>query len=154
MHQLYIMRHGMAQSQAPKDELRPLTQSGAHQAFDSAQQYLANIKFDYVFVSPYLRAQQTFSQVEAASIQFSNVQTVDWATPDVPAQPAIDALMALPGKDLSVLVVCHQTFAGRLATLLCDGHERGMHLDTANIVKIEAEIFASQCGIFQEMFAN
>ncbi len=154
MHQLYIMRHGEAQSQAPKDELRPLTQSGAHQAFESAQQYLAKIKFDYICVSPYQRAQQTFSQVEAAGVQFLEVKTVDWATPDVSTQPAIDALQALPGKDLKVLVVCHQTFAGRLVTQLCDGHERGMHLDTANIVKIEAEIFASQCGILQDMFAN
>ena len=154
MHHLYIMRHGMAQSQAPSDELRPLTQSGAHQAFNSAKQYLAGIKFDYIFVSPYLRAQQTFAQVEAALVKYTDMKTVNWATPDVPTQPAIDALMALSGKELNILVVCHQTFAGRLATQLCDGNERGMHVDTANIVKIQAEIFASQCGIFQEMFVD
>jgi len=152
MHHLYIMRHGMAQSNAPSDELRALTQSGAHQAFSSAQQFLASIEFDYIFVSPYLRAQQTFAQVQAALIKYSKMETVNWATPDVPTEPALNALMALPGKELNILVVCHQTFAGRLATRLCDGDEQGMHLDTASIVKIQTEIFASQCGIFQEMF--
>ncbi len=151
MHQLYILRHGQAHMQAPSDELRELTELGVKQVFNSAQQHLSAIRFDHIFVSPYVRAQQSFSQVKAAQVAFSQTQTVPWITPDVNTSGAINELAALPGDDLNILLVCHQTFAGRLASQLCDGHEQGMHVDTGAIIHIQTEVFASQCGIFQNM---
>ncbi len=152
MHQLYIMRHGQAHMKAPSDELRELTDLGAKQVFSSATQYLSPVQFDHVFVSPFVRAQQSFAQVQLANVVCKQQQTVSWITPDVSTAPAINELASLPGDSLNILLVCHQTFAGRLASQLCDGHEVGMHVDTGAIVKIQTEVFASQCGIFQGMF--
>ena len=148
MHTLFIMRHGQAHSVAPTDAERPLTDLGMQQALESAVENLAFVDFDYVYVSPFLRAQQTWEQVKKAGIQFNHCETVDWVTPDVPTQPALDNLIKLTGDDLNVLVVCHQTFAGRLATHLVDGQTHGMHVDVAAVVKIETEVFAGQCGTF------
>ncbi|MEY8262832.1 MAG: phosphohistidine phosphatase SixA [Bermanella sp.] len=154
MHQLYIMRHGQAHMQAPSDELRELTELGVKQVFNSARQHLSAIRFDHVFVSPYARAQQSFAQVKAAQVAFSHVQTVSWITPDVATSAAIDELAALPGDGLKILLVCHQTFAGRLASQLCEGHEQGMQVDTGAIINIQTEVFARQCGIFQNMLVG
>ena len=154
MHQLYILRHGQAHMQAPSDELRELTDLGVAQVFNCAQQHLSKIQFDHVFVSPYVRAQQSFAQVKAAQVNFSQMQSVSWITPDVGTAAAISEMAALPGDNLNILLVCHQTFAGRLASQLCDGHEQGMHVDTAAIVHIQTEVFASQCGIFQNILCG
>jgi phosphohistidine phosphatase len=151
MHQLFIMRHGQAHMQAPSDELRELTALGTEQAFNAAHKYLSHYHFDHIFVSPFLRAQQTFDQVKAAHVSFSHAGTVSWVTPDVSTQQAVKELASLEGEALSILIICHQTFAGRLASQLCDGHEQGMHVDTAAIVDIQTEVFAPHCGIFQKI---
>ncbi len=146
------MRHGQAHAQASRDELRPLTELGAAQVYANALQHLNNINFDWIFVSPYLRAQQTFNQVKDAGLQFKQSKTVQWVTPDVPTTPALDELLSIKTDNLNILIICHQTFAGRLATHLCEGAQQGMHVDTAAIVKIETEVFASQCGILQHVY--
>lgn len=148
MHSLYVMRHGQAESMAPTDAQRALTDRGKRDAFACASTHLKDLHFHYVFVSPYLRAQQTFEQVKLAGIQFDQMDTVDWITPDVSTQPALDELIALPGDNLNVLLVCHQTFAGRLVTKLTEGHEYGLHLNTASIACIKTPVFASQCADF------
>lgn len=148
MHKLWIMRHGQAESMAASDELRALTQTGRAQVKANAQ-HLIDQAFTHVFVSPFLRAQQSWDVLRNQGVQFQTCETVDWITPDVSTQPALDALLALTGESLNILLVCHQTFAGRLATHLCDGSVRGRHIDTAAIVSIHAEVFASQCGMLQ-----
>jgi phosphohistidine phosphatase len=146
MHTLYIMRHGQAHSTAATDAQRPLTDLGMQQALEAAVEHLSFVEFDYVIVSPYLRAQQTWAQVQKAEVTAKQIETAEWITPDVPTQPALDELIKLSGDNLNVLLVCHQTFAGRLATHLVDGETHGRHVDVAGVVKIETEVFASQCG--------
>ena len=146
MHSLHIIRHGQAQSRAASDEQRELTPFGSEQVFKNASQHLSNKTYDHVFVSPYLRAQQTWEIIQKHNVKFKQCQTVDWVTPDVPTQPTLDQLIALDGDSLSILIVCHQTFAGRLATHLCGGPAHGIHVETAEILHIETEVFAGQCG--------
>jgi phosphohistidine phosphatase len=148
------MRHGQAESSAPSDELRALTQLGIKEASSNSQSFLSNKVFDYVFVSPYLRAQQTWEIVSKQNVQSKSYQTVDWVTPDVDTQPILDHLLALEGESLSILLVCHQTFAGRLATHLCGGAKHGIHVDTAAILHIETEVFAGQCGTLINIYPN
>lgn len=140
------MRHGQAESVAPSDEKRALTPFGINQVSHNAKHHLSHKYFDYVFVSPYLRAQQTWAIIQKNHVTFGSCQTVDWVTPDVATQPCLDHLLALQGLSLSILIVCHQTFAGRLATHLCGGPSHGMHVDTAAILHMETEVFAGQCG--------
>jgi phosphohistidine phosphatase len=58
--QIFVMRHGQAEMVAPSDEQRPLTETGIKEAKFIGQWLLKNNTiFDCVFVSPYVRAQQT-----------------------------------------------------------------------------------------------
>lgn len=145
MHKLWIMRHGQAMAQASSDEQRALTAVGEQQVLQSAKQHLINSQFTHVFVSPYLRAQQTWHIIKPL-VHADHCETVNWITPDVATAPALDALLSLSGNELRVLLVCHQTFAGRLSTHLCEGSTQGKHLETAAIEFIETEVFASKCG--------
>lgn len=153
MHKLWIMRHGQAHSVAPSDELRPLTDEGCRQVSVNSKA-LADEVFTHVFVSPYLRAKQTWEILVKQGVRFQKCQTVNWITPDVSTQPALDQLLSLKGDSLNVLLVCHQTFAGRLTTHLCDGNTRGRHIETAAIVSINAEVFAGQCGMLQGILSS
>lgn len=148
--QLFILRHGQAANVAPSDAERPLTDHGEAQALQLAQQWQGK-HFDYVFVSPYLRAQQTW-QALSSQLSADHIETVTWCTPDISTQKAIDTLVALPNP-CRVLIVCHQTFAGRLVTQLTEGHEQGMHLNTANAVELAAEVFAKQCAQYKAIHA-
>ena len=154
MHSLYVMRHGQAEGSAPSDELRALTPLGVQEVTLNSQNVLSGKEFDYVFVSPYLRAQQTWEAVLKNSVKYKRCQTVEWVTPDVSTQPILDELIALEGESISVLIVCHQTFAGRLVTHLCGGPKHGIHIDTASIAHIEAEGFAAQCGTLINIYSD
>lgn len=146
MHTLHVIRHGEAEARASSDEKRPLTPYGSDQVSRNASQNLTNNHYDYVFVSPYLRAQQTWSIIQTHNVTFKQCHTVDWVTPDVPTQPVLDRLVLLEGDSLNILIVCHQTFVGRLATHLCGGPTHGIHVDTAAILHMETEVFAAKCG--------
>ncbi|WP_396589384.1 phosphohistidine phosphatase SixA [Bermanella sp. R86510] len=143
------MRHGEAASHASSDEQRPLTKRGLVQVESIAQQ-LKPTTFDYVFVSPFLRAQQTWEML-SKFVKTNQVDTVNWCTPDISTAPALDALVRLPANK-TILVVCHQTFAGRLATQLTQGNEQGMHFTTAQVIQLQAEVLASPCAHLKHTF--
>ncbi|EGV07703.1 phosphohistidine phosphatase SixA [Haemophilus pittmaniae HK 85] len=68
---VFIMRHGESEVMAQSDKERRLTDYGKHQSTlqgEWLQQYLkmTGIVLDKVLVSPYTRAQQTFTAVSAA----------------------------------------------------------------------------------------
>jgi phosphohistidine phosphatase len=162
MHTLYVMRHGEAESSAPSDKQRALTPYGIQQVTLSAEKNLKDKVFDYVFVSPYLRAQQTWDIIKRANVECKQLYTVDWITPDVPTQPALDQLFNLTEKrsailkhsPLSILLVCHQTFAGRFVTHLCGGPKYGIHVDTAAIINTKTEVFSAQCGTLIDTYKD
>jgi phosphohistidine phosphatase len=155
------MRHGQAESSARTDKQRALTPFGIQQVTLNAEKTLQDKVFDYVFVSPYLRAQQTWEIIKRVNVEFKYLHTVDWITPDVPTQPALDQLFSLTetrptaSKDnsLSILLVCHQTFAGRLVAHLCGGPKHGIHVDTAAIMYTKTEVFAAQCGTLIDTYS-
>ncbi|EAT11802.1 phosphohistidine phosphatase SixA [Bermanella marisrubri] len=147
---LFILRHGQAANVAPSDAERPLTVHGEAQALQLAKQW-QGFHFDYVFVSPYTRAQQTW-QALSSQLTTDHIETVTWCTPDISTKKAIDTLVTLPNP-CKALIVCHQTFAGRLVTQLTEGNEHGMHLNTANAVELEAEVFAKQCAHYKAIHA-
>lgn len=143
---LFVMRHGEAEPHAASDELRPLTDNGKAEVAEVARQHLVHIHFDQVYVSPYLRAQQSWQEIQAQGVQFKNQQTVEWITPDTPPQKAIDQLLVQSGEAQTILLVCHQPFVGRMATLLCEGRDHGMPIATGGLVTMETEVIARQCA--------
>jgi phosphohistidine phosphatase len=141
------MRHGEASMRAATDALRPLTERGEIETSYVAQAAIkAGMKPSKVFVSPYLRAQQSFKQVLQWLPKNLDVKTLDLITPDNDPSVVLEYLMLNCSDEEDMLLVCHQPLAGRLISLICDGNDYGMGLNTSTIAALECTITAASCG--------
>ncbi|WP_325892009.1 phosphohistidine phosphatase SixA [Grimontia sp. NTOU-MAR1] len=116
---IYIMRHGEAHTFAASDEERPLTERGEQQSVEMARwlaQELPEGKLDLVLVSPYLRAQQTWSACAAVLPEAKNVLTEDGITPYGDSEHVASYLRALVSVDnpASIFLVSHLPLVGYL----------------------------------------
>ncbi len=150
---LYVMRHGQAEPIAPADEQRALTSRGRGEVASIGKHYLHGVQFDYVYVSPYLRAQQSWQVLQELGVQTLGQATVNWVTPDSSTTRAIDQLTTATSDMENVLLVCHQPFVGKVTTQLCDGHNYGLHIATAGLVIMEMDVVAKQCATLISVFA-
>lgn len=135
-----LFRHGHAESKAATDADRSLSETGAAQARSAAKQLAERYShFDYIWVSPYKRAEQTWQQ--ASAYIRGRVQVQSMITPSGDVDLVIDALARLP-QESTVLLVTHQMFVGDLLDAL-GGFERGKYLmGTANVAVLDTEIVA------------
>lgn len=121
MH-VYIMRHGEAAPEAASDALRPLTLCGRDETQQMAHWLSSqNPGLKNVFVSPYLRAQQT-SQVMSKTLIHDEpvVMTLAMLTPDGDAREIADYLHRLAVEGVTaVLLVSHLPLVGYLVSALC-----------------------------------
>ena len=132
---LWILRHGEAQLHARRDAERELTAHGREQVLHSAARLIGE-PLDNIFVSPYVRAQQTAELVRKALGFTSELITVPWLTPD--SEPKY-AASKLPDSG-HVLLVTHQPFVGELISLLQFGHLRQPQpMQTASLAELEGE---------------
>jgi phosphohistidine phosphatase len=119
--QIFVMRHGQAEIVAPSDALRPLTENGVKEAEIMGQWLLENnLIFDCVFVSPYLRAQQTADAVISQSDQVGNRQTLSIITPEDSAKNVHDYLDAVCAVEQyqKILLVSHMPLVSYLVAQL------------------------------------
>ena len=135
--QIFIMRHGEAANTAGDDSLRPLTEQGVLEAKIMGEWLLKNnSKRLDVFVSPYLRAQQTCANVSSfltqANILVNKPKTVDFITPSGNAQHVHDFLDGLlsesteadvDDKSQAVLFVSHMPFVSYFVAELTDKNQ-------------------------------
>lgn len=135
-----LFRHGHAESYANTDAERPLSHKGIRQALSAAEQLAAKVqKFDEIWVSPYVRAQQTWQQ--ASQFIAGKVVEQPLITPEGDVDRVITELSKLPG-DAKVLLVTHQMLVGNLLDAL-GGFERGRYLmGTANIAVMTTDVAA------------
>ena len=130
--QIYIMRHGDAANIAGCDSLRPLTKQGIQETRKMGQ-WLASRKltFQHVFVSPYVRAQQSWISVSEA-LQDTLIQndviaeTLDFITPSGNANQTHDFLDGIMQQgncqnedecyndSSAILIVSHMPFVSYL----------------------------------------
>ena len=61
---LWLLRHGQAQAEARSDAQRELTPYGREEVLQSLE-HLRGCSLDAIFVSPYIRAQQTAALIVA-----------------------------------------------------------------------------------------
>jgi len=130
--QIFIMRHGEASPQnfssINGDSLRPLTNKGCTEA-ESTGQWLVkrNVSAFDIFVSPYLRAQQTCQHVvkalsSEAQQDYIQLETIDFITPEGDAQQVHDfidgAIAASVNDDKAILFVSHMPFVSYLVAEL------------------------------------
>ena len=132
---VWILRHGEAEPQACRDAERMLTARGREQVLQSAA-HLIGQPLDAIFVSPYVRAQQTADIVRTALDFQSTLITVPWLTPD--SEPKY-AASQLPDSG-NIVLVSHQPLVGDLISLLQYGHCRSPQpMQTASLAELEGE---------------
>lgn len=117
---VYIMRHGEAGYSAFSDSKRPLTPFGEKQCLSVANWFNEQqIAFELGLVSPYLRAQQSFSII-ADIVPIKQSETDNALTPGGNPSHIADYLTELSLLDIeSVLLVSHLPLVGYLVNELC-----------------------------------
>jgi phosphohistidine phosphatase len=134
---LFILRHGNAESAAPRDSERPLSIAGRAEVHSIISRYSDDLaEVDCVLVSPFLRAQQTCAIARQYLPQISDLQqhTVDFLTPSAAPQAVIDWVFATQYK--SVLMVSHQPLLGTVLDQLCNFEPGRYRMGTAALAKI------------------
>lgn len=135
--QIFIMRHGEAAQIAGNDSLRPLTEKGAIEAKNMAPWLLKqNPKLLNVFVSPYLRAQQTFENMSnvltQANVLVNQPKTIDFITPSGNAQHVHDFLdgelsqrseIDITDENAAILFVSHMPFVSYFVAELTEDNQ-------------------------------
>ncbi|TCK01516.1 phosphohistidine phosphatase SixA [Volucribacter psittacicida] len=134
---ILIMRHGEAEMIAKSDQQRPLTAFGQQQSFQQANKLIkADIFPQYVLVSPYLRAQQTFQQVEKAFGCQLNMETWQGLTPYGDERLVKDYLGVLEQQGITtVLIISHLPLVGNIVNEFCPSDFISFY--PATIVEIE-----------------
>ena len=117
--QIYIMRHGQAESFAPSDAQRKLTEQGTLEAKVMGKwlnDALQSEQVAEVFVSPYIRAQQTAQHVLGELNSTPNSRTLDFITPSGSALEFHDYLDGIAASEKlgDLLVVSHMPLVSYL----------------------------------------
>jgi phosphohistidine phosphatase len=119
--QIFVMRHGQAEVIAPTDSLRALTADGVKEAEIAGRWLLENSQtLDCVFVSPYLRAQQTADAVIGQLSHVGKRQTLSFITPEDSPKTVHDYLDAVSSEQQyqSILLVSHMPLVSYLVAEL------------------------------------
>ncbi|GLR74980.1 phosphohistidine phosphatase SixA [Aliivibrio sifiae] len=116
---VFIMRHGEAEAYAPSDEERNLTSHGESQSAKIAQWLMAahGVTFDYVLVSPYVRAQQTWNTIKPIlNVADAKVEISDEITPYGDSDDVVEYVKALGSVEEieNILIVSHLPLVGYL----------------------------------------
>ncbi len=138
--EVIILRHGRAEPAAAKDSQRPLTPAGREEIHSVLRQCEGVIaKVDTVWVSPYLRAQQTWGEVQlqVPALARTAAQTCPFLTPGGNPHEIIERLYRQQEDITRVLLVSHQPLLGTLLDELC-GLEPGQYrLSTGSMAAID-----------------
>ncbi|MFU2059255.1 phosphohistidine phosphatase SixA [Avibacterium volantium] len=136
---IFVMRHGEAQTIAPSDSARPLTENGKQQSYQQGQWlHSINADLDKVLASPYLRAQQTFEQINLAfqNQMQSKLETWDAITPYGDAGLVRDYLNVLAEEGVeTLLIISHLPLVGDIVRELCGRNPTNFY--PATLVEIE-----------------
>lgn len=115
--QIFIMRHGDAETFAASDAERPLSSRGREGSYQMAQYCKEHgyDEFDLVLVSPYLRAQQTWQTISPL-LRADNVQDCDDITPYGDSEAVVEYVCALAETQNfeRILLVSHLPLVGYL----------------------------------------
>ena len=149
-----VLRHGEAEAQSSdgRDSSRRLTATGHLENRRVAGQLRGlGIEFAHILVSPYVRAQQTASDV---------LGIVPDIVPDSPGEPC--ALLTPDTKPLSLLeyldlqgsantlLIGHNPLVSRFVALLTNGGPSvDRYLGTSHLAVIETEVVAPACGVLK-----
>ncbi len=137
--QIFVMRHGQAAMVAPEDSLRPLTEAGVKEAKVTGQWLAKNSPpIDCVFVSPYIRAQQTADAVISQLGAAAKRETLSFITPEDSAKAVHDYLDGLCSEKQykAILFVSHMPLVSYLVAELTSDNAMPI-FQTASVAKID-----------------
>ena len=142
---LYLLRHADADTKAPTDDERTLSEKGAAQALRVAEFCAAHaLKPDAILASPLPRAQQTAAAISGKfGMDFT---TVRWlACGAVPA--TVLGHLAEMHQCAAVMLVGHEPDLSRfVAHLLGAGRGDAIHIRKASLTAIEIQAFRAGGG--------
>ncbi|HMW46779.1 MAG TPA: phosphohistidine phosphatase SixA [Cellvibrionaceae bacterium] len=134
--ELFILRHAEAGLDAATDFDRTLTELGKHQLSQVVgrhQEALASIS--QVWVSPYVRTQQTLAQIRHWLPAHVPIETTEALTPESPVRGLLPLLERSSGQ--RVLLVSHQPLVGEAVAKLCGLEPGAYRLGTSALTHIE-----------------
>lgn len=132
---IFIMRHGEAQNFAPSDAERPLTPRGEAQSRQMAEWLAQQLdgQLAMAWVSPYLRAQQTWQTMTDALPAPAKLMTVEDITPYGDAEDVaayVKAVVDLERPE-TLVIVSHLPLVGYLTAELVVGMQPPMFQTSA-----------------------
>lgn len=148
--QILIVRHGNAEVHAASDAERNLTSHGIEQARLAGECLnQLSLSFDQVWVSPYVRAQQTADQLlSAAQLQSLPRSSVDLITPDNNPTAVINHIQS--SKIDRLMMISHQPLVSSLIGLLVSSNAyAGPPMSTASMALLDMDVAASGCASLQ-----
>lgn len=145
--QLYLLRHGEAESSASTDAARRLTAQGHRDVKSVARQFRQlGQALDFCLCSPYVRARETardFLHLVAPDLDV--IETRD-LTPDSRAATIMAYLDTLPGNS-RVLLVGHNPLMSELHGLLVEGSINQLHImSTSELAAISIDVMGLGMG--------
>ncbi len=118
--EIFVMRHGEAEIFAQSDDQRHLTLRGKSQSYSQGL-WLKNefFHFDKVIVSPYIRAIETFEEINRAfeNTLKNNQEIWQGLTPDSYPSLVTDYLQTLEAK--RVLLISHLPLVSEIVAEIC-----------------------------------
>lgn len=143
---LYLLRHGEAESVATASAGRQLTEAGYEEIENVARQFVGrHLVIDKCFVSPALRAQQTAETFLSQLFHPPVPQTLDALDANCRAADVMAALEDI--RDGNILLVSHNPLLSELLALLTDGNIDHMRiLDTGNLACVSLDIIGLDMG--------
>lgn len=143
------MRHGEA-GWHTSDRQRELTEAGREGAGVVARQISRSPwRPGLIWVSPLVRARQTAAI--ASEILNCPVMEKLFLTPDDDPGRCLEALLD-HGESDPLLIVSHMPLVGSLATLLVDGHRRGIPFMTSQAVMLDMPVTGPGCADLKAQF--
>ena len=140
-HELYIIRHGIAEERGdkwPDDSRRPLTEEGMSRLKKSARGLIEiGVEFDIVLTSPLVRARQTADIVAAAFNTRPMIAVLESLSPGVSPQTVLSDLEA-HAKRSRIALVGHEPGLGELAAKLMSAR-RPIEFKKGAICRIDVE---------------
>ncbi|KLV09251.1 phosphohistidine phosphatase [Photobacterium aquae] len=144
---IYIMRHGEAATFAATDAERPLTERGERYSAQMAAQLSQQLDqgLDMVWVSPYLRAQQTWQAMAPHLPSPQRLMEVEDITPYGDAEQVaayVKAMVAIERPE-TLLVISHLPLVGYLSAELVAGMQPPMFI-TSSVLAIDYDLETEQ----------
>ena len=145
---LYLLRHADAETPAPTDDERPLSEKGIAQAKKVARFCATHeVQLAIVLTSPLPRARQTAEPVaEALGVE---MVVVPWLASGMSPPAALEELRAYRSQE-KVMIVGHEPDFSQLAALLLGlPTNQALHLRKGSLTLLDLDIFRAGAAVLK-----